>query len=226
MRRLCATLLLACVCCLTLSTDSRAANVLLHKRTSVASAITQLDSTLWTITTGASGALASRDTLVASGGTISTDNFTSAQPIDSLSDRGALTAGRGFPHNLWLTVEVTGSLQSIDTLYAYVQFSQGQVPPGTGQTNIYTAATLGDPNSIPANWRWYDAVGSLSSLTGGIVQRVNQTGTQTFVFPIPCAASDPNTWLAASNLRCVLVGDTNAAAVGLSTRAWLTWRTQ
>ena len=142
------------------------------------------------------------------------------------ADRGALSAGKGFPHNLWVTVEVTGALQSIDTLTLFVQYSQGQVPPGSGQTNIFTAATQGDPNSNPANWHWYDAIGSLAALTGGIRVLVNQAGTNTFVFPIPCAASDNNTWLAATNLRCVLVSDNDAAAVGLGTRAWFSWRTQ
>jgi hypothetical protein len=205
-----------------------AANTLLHKRTSVAASVGQLDSTLWTLTTAISGALPGRDTLGTVNGTIGTDAFVSSSPIDSLSDRGALSAGRGFPHNLWVTVEVTGALQSIDTLYAYVQYSQGQVPPNTGQTNTYTAATLGDPNSYVANWRWYDGVGitNASVLTGGLVALVNNTGSNTFVFPIPCAASDKNTWLAASNLRIILVSDTNTAAVGLSTRAWLTWRNQ
>ncbi len=217
---------LAMTMLLTSSAPAHAANVLLHKRSSAAASLDQADSTLWTVTTGASGALATRDTLVAKGGTINTDNFISASPIDSLSDRGAIAGGRGFPHNLWVTIEVTGALQSIDTLTCYIQYSQGQVPPNTGQTNIYTAASLGDPNSNPANWRWYDAVGSLASLTGGITAVVNQASTKTFVFPIPCAASDFNTWLAASNLRIVLVGDNNSAAVGLSTRGWLTWRTQ
>jgi hypothetical protein len=221
-------LLVVVACLLACSTvPASAANLLLHKRTSSAASGTQLDSTLWTITTGASGALASRDTLVASTGTINTDNFISASPIDSLSDRGALAgAGQGFPHNLWVTVEVTGSLQSIDTLTCYVQYSQGQVAPSTGQTNTFQASAVGDPNSYPPNWRWYDALGSSASLTGGITALVNQASTKTFVFPIPCAASDQNTWLAASNLRVVLVGDNNSAAVGLSTRAWITWRTQ
>lgn len=223
------TLLLAAAVAILASValPAHAASVLLHKKTSIAASATQADSVLWTLTTSASGALPARDTLALKAGAINTENFSSSALIDSLSDRGALSAGHGFPHNLWVTVEVTGALQSIDTLTCYVQYSFGQVPGNAGATNIFASdPTFADPYSNPANYRWYDAIGNQAAMTGGVIALVNQTGSKTFVFPIPCAASDINTWLASSNLRVVVMSDNNAAAVGLSTRAWLTWRTQ
>ena len=71
-----------------------------------------------------------------------------------------------------------------------------------------------------ANWRWYNS----SLLTaGGTLE--NNTGTRTFVFPIPCAPGGPNAWVEAKAMRFIIQGDTNAAAIAFGCRAVLVWRT-
>lgn len=228
-------LLLAVLLALAAAAPAGATSILLHKRTSSATAVFQADSALWTLTTNANGAVAGFDTLTTSSGTINTDVMTPSVLPDTVSDRGALLgAGAGIPKRLWVTVEITGATQNIDTLTVYVQFSQGQaifgpssltsVAGNIGQTNIFTGTTLGDPNAYPANWRWYDGIGVTAACTGGIAALVNNTSSKTFIFPIPAVASNANTWLEANNMRLILQSDNNATAVGIATRAWLTYR--
>jgi hypothetical protein len=159
---------------------------------------TQLDSTLISL----------NQTVFDTSAAILTDNFSpiSVAAIDS-GTTSTLTGVTHAPRNLWVVVEVTGALQSADSIYVGTQFSMGGTPASNGSS--------GDQN-LSSNWRWYNA----QLLTaGGVV--ANNTGTQTFVFPIPCVPSGPNAWVQARYIRVILQGDSGASAVALATRAWL-----
>lgn len=114
---------------------------------------------------------------------------------------------------LFLVVEVTGALQSQDSLYVGIQYSQGS----TSRSDGSYGNPSGDQNN-PNNWRWYD--GNLTS-AGGLV--VTQTGSKTFVYNAP-AINNANWWATAKAIRFIIQGDNTASALAFSTRAWLVWR--
>jgi hypothetical protein len=194
-------LLVAFAALLAIATPAQAKNQLLHAKFQRALLAGQLDSTLFTMQT------TTFDTLEY----IITDNInpTAVAAIDS-NTTVSLAAIAHAPKNMALVVEVTGLMQSMDSLYVGFQFSQGSTSALNGSS--------GDQTN-PYNWRWYDA--QLTSAGGTVV---NATGSQTFVFPVPCAVGGPNAWTWAKAMRFILQGDNTAAAKAFSTRAWLVTR--
>jgi hypothetical protein len=202
-RRL-APLALALFAVLGTTLPAAAKSQLLHWKFQRALASNPLDSTLVTLST------TSFDTL----DYIPSDNInaTAVAAIDT-NLTGQLAAVAHTPKNLALVVEVTGALQSQDSIYVGFQFSQGATPPPV------TANGGSGDQSNSYNWRWYNA--ALTS-AGGTVE--NATGTQTFIFPMPCTPGSANAWVWAKAWRWIIQGDTNAAAKAFSTRAWLVTR--
>jgi hypothetical protein len=181
-------------------------NQVLHFAFQRALVATPLDSTLVTLSQ------TSFDTTAAVG--TSELNPTSIAAIDSNNTSGTVSALGSIAHapvgSMWLVVEVTGSMQSMDSLYVGYQLSQGSTPAANGSS--------GNQNNW-WNWRWYN--GALTS-AGGLL--VNSTGSQTFVYPVPAIPSSGNAYVTASQLRFIIQGDNTSAAKAFSTRAWLVTR--
>lgn len=203
-RRFVPLLLVALVGLLSLHAPAEAKSRLLHAKFSRALSAARLDSTAWLMST------TSLDTLEFFG----TDVIdpTSVSVLDT-NTTASLAAVSHIPlGGTAIVVEVTGSLQSADSVYVGLQLSQGPT--------ALTDGTSGNPvgnQSDAYNWRWYNA---LLPSAGGVV--VNSSGSQTFVFPVPCAG--PNAFIWANDGRVIIQGDTNASAKGFGTRVWLVTR--
>lgn len=190
-----------------LPAPAQAKNTLLHFKFARALAANPLDSSLVTLSQ------TSFDTTEY----VFTDpiNPIAAAALDTSAAAGGISAAGAIAHTpvgggLYLVVEVTGAMQTMDSLYAGIQFSQGSTTPANGSS--------GDQNN-PLNWRWYN--GLLTS-AAGLVE--NATSSKTFVWPVPCQVAGPNAWVAAKAIRFVIQGDNTSAAKAFSTRAWLVSR--
>lgn len=189
------------LCAVTAHADSQ----LLHFKFARALAANPLDSTLVTL---------SQTSFDTTASVIVDDlNATAVAAIDTNVTAGTVTALGSISHaatNLWLVVEVTGLMQSTDSVYVGYQLSQGSMSTANGGS--------GDQNN-PLNWRWYN--GNLTAV-GGLV--ANATGSQTFVYPMPCIPSGTTAWIQAKAIRFIIQGDNTSAAKGFSTRASLVSR--
>lgn len=196
--------ILALVCLVPL--PAAAKSRLLHAKFRRALATAPLDSVLFTMSQ------TSFDTL----------EYVATDPIDPTSvsqlDTATTAAVAAVSHvpigSAAIVVEVTGAMQTMDSVYVGTQLSQGP----TAQTDGSTGNPTGN-QSDSYNWRWYN---SILPAAGGVV--VNSTGTQTFVYPIPCPAGGPNAYVWANDMRVIIQGDNTTAAKGFSTRVWLVTR--
>jgi hypothetical protein len=96
--------------------------------------------------------------------------------------------------------EVTGTMQTMDSLYVTMQ--------GTQDTNPQSSST-----------RWVtiaSAVGAAASVSG----------SQTFICKFPVKLNSSTSWVWWPQVRFILQGDTTTASVGFSTRSTLVWRRQ
>lgn len=196
------TALLALIATLSLGlTAAHADSSLLHWYFARSTRSTALDSTLITLAT------TSFDTSWA----VPTGSFnpTAVAAIDSATTGVSAARLTSTPRNLWVVLEVTGALQSQDSVYFGIQLSQGATSAANGSS--------GDQNQ-QFNWRWYDA--QLTSTTSNSATATT-TGSQTFVYAVPCNPASPINWIAAPYLRVIVQGDTNAAARAFSTRGWI-----
>lgn len=200
-----ALLALALFCCM--PTPAHAKSQPLHAKFQRAAAASPLDSVLFTMTQR------SLDTLEYVNNSLLDPTVVSALDTNTTS---SLAAVAHLPiGSMALVVEVTGNMQTTDSVYVGCQSSQGP-------TGAATDGSQGNPagnQSNPYNWRWYDI---LLPASNGVA--VNQAGTQTFVFPVPCATGGPNAFTWGQEMRFILLGDSASAARAFSTRAWLVTR--